>query len=90
MVYTLSSKLACDCRQCRLENPCKIRQRFVDASVLMSALNWSKRLSKFKKAVQVSFELCNVVNEDFPHIFNCKFGPVYPASVRGLTFGQST
>ena len=24
---------------------------------------------------------CNVVNEDFSHMFNCKFGPVRPASV---------
>ena len=29
--------------------------------------------------------VCNVVNEEFSHMFNCEFGPVCPASVRGLT-----
>ena len=28
---------------------------------------------------------CNVVNEEFSHMFNCEFGPVCPASIRGLT-----
>ena len=28
---------------------------------------------------------CYVVNEEFSHMFNCEFGPVCPASVRGLT-----
>ena len=28
---------------------------------------------------------CNVKNEDLSHNFNCKFGPVYPAFVWGLT-----
>ena len=28
---------------------------------------------------------CYVVNEEFSHMFNCEFGPVCPASIRGLT-----
>ena len=28
---------------------------------------------------------CNVVNEEFSHMFNCEFGPVCPASIWGLT-----
>ena len=28
---------------------------------------------------------CNVVNENFSHIFNCKFEPVCPTSVRDVT-----
>ena len=31
---------------------------------------------------------CNVVYKVFSHIFNCKFVPVFPASVRGLTLGH--
>ena len=28
---------------------------------------------------------CNVVNEEFSHMFDCEFGPVCPASIKGLT-----
>ena len=28
---------------------------------------------------------CNVVNEEFSHMFDCEFGHVCPASLRGLT-----
>ena len=31
------------------------------------------------------YPFCNVVNEEFSHMFNCEFGPVCPASIRGLT-----
>ena len=32
--------------------------------------------------LQCSF--CNVVNEEFSHMFYCKLGPVCPASIKGL------
>ena len=31
------------------------------------------------------FPLCNAVNEDFSHMFNCKLVNLGPASVRGVT-----
>ena len=39
-----------------LGNPSKDRQEFVDAIILISALDWSKRLSDFENVVQVLFE----------------------------------
>ena len=39
-----------------LGNPGKDRQRFVDAIALISALDWSERLSNFENVVQTPFE----------------------------------
>ena len=38
------------------ENPSKGHQRFVEAVVLFSAPDWSKRLSNFENVVETQFE----------------------------------
>ena len=45
MMYTVS-----------LGNPSKDRQRFVDAVVLISAPDWSVKLSKFENLLEMPFE----------------------------------
>ena len=39
-----------------MENPSKVRQRFVDAIVLISTTDWSERFSNFVNVIGTSLE----------------------------------